>query len=75
MRGVVSSGLDPVPRARDRSKIRQVSAAQAVTGRGPPMSHPNEDLVRKGYEAFSTGDTTSHAPAARPPGGLARGRP
>ena len=23
------------------------------------MSHPNEDLVRKGYEAFSTGDTTA----------------
>ena len=22
------------------------------------MSHPNEDLVRKGYEAFSTGDMT-----------------
>jgi uncharacterized protein len=23
------------------------------------MSHPNEELVRKGYEAFSTGDVTS----------------
>jgi hypothetical protein len=23
------------------------------------MSHPNEDLVRKGYEAFSTGDMTA----------------
>jgi ketosteroid isomerase-like protein len=26
---------------------------------GTVMSHPNEELVRKGYEAFSTGDVSS----------------
>ena len=45
-----------LPSAKDEQLIRKEPRVGCGQTRRKSMAHPNEDLLRRGYDAFGTGD-------------------